>query len=468
VSGAAGASTRGSLVTSNSEFHPAPSARGEVLESSDLSRTDAVKRGGKIFQGYPIVAACGLIQAVSLGSIFTFGVLFPELEREFGWSRATISGASSFGFFLMGMCAVFMGRAGDRFGPRLVLSCAGVLLGLSHILITQITAVWELYVFYAILFGIGLAAHDVATLSTVARWFKRRRGLMTGIVKSGGGVGQVVVPICVAALIAGPGWRTACLVLGVTVIVLQVGAAQILKHNPGLLGLRPDGEAPSPAQKGSGEDTSKANEPAAAWEESGVTFKDALRSATLWKLCVAKFCDLFCLFTVIIHIVPFAADRGLSPTTGAALLSVIGGMSIVGRLVIGGAFDWIGGRLSLVISFAGLVFSLVLLQFAGPAWSLFLFVVIYGPAHGGFFTITAPSVAEFFGTRAHGALFGLVVSCGTVGATLGPIVAGWLFDETGNYVVAFGLLLGFSVLGLVVAYTLPARTSGEGLWSAVP
>ena len=426
---------------------------------------DAAVPGGKIFRGYPIVAACGLIQAVSLGSIFTFGVLFPELEREFGWSRAAISGASSFGFFLMGICAVFMGRAGDRFGPRLVLSCAGVLLGLSYILITQIDAVWELYVFYGILFGVGLAAHDVGTLSTVARWFKRRRGLMTGIVKSGGGAGQVLIPFCVAALIAGPGWRTACLVLGVTVIVLQVGAAQILKHNPGLLGLRPDGEPPNhPKTTGAALKPNDATPaaPPEVWEETGVTFKEGLRSTNLWKLCVAKFCDLFCLFTVFIHIVPFAADRGLSPTTGAALLSVIGGMSIVGRMVMGGAFDRIGARLSLVICFAGLLLSLVLLQFAGPAWSLFLFVMIYGPAHGGFFTITAPSVAEFFGTRAHGTLFGLVVSCGTVGATLGPVVAGWLFDTMGSYDIAFALLLGVSVTGLAVAVTMPAKSSSAG------
>ena len=436
-----------------------------------MSESDAVKRDGKIFHGYRIVAACGLIQAVSLGGIFTFGVLFPELEREFGWSRTAISGASSFAFFLMGMCAVFMGQASDRFGPRLVLSCAGVLVGLSYILFFQITAVWELYVYYSVLFGIGLAAHDVGTLSTIARWFQRRRGLMTGIVKSGGGAGQVLIPICIAALIAGPGWRVACLTLGVAVIVLQVGAAQILKHNPSLLGLRPDGQAPPdgpPTEKSSEQATFDPGSPPSAWDEGGVTFKEALRSTTLWKLCVTKFCDLFCLFTVIIHIVPFAADQELAPTTGAALLSVIGGMSIVGRMVMGAAFDWIGGRLSLVICFAVLLLSLVILQFAGPAWSLFLFAALYGPAHGGFFTLTAPSVAEFFGTRTHGTLFGLVVSCGTIGATLGPVVAGWLFDEMGNYSAAFALLLGVSVLGLVVAYTMPTKTSHHDVHSIGP
>jgi len=105
--------------------------------------------------------------------------------------------------------------------------------------------------------------------------------------------------------------------------------------------------------------------------------------------------------------------------------------------------------------FAILALSLVLLQFADSGWSLFLFAMIYGPAHGGFFTITSPSVAEFFGIRAHGTLFGLVVSCGTFGATLGPLVAGGLFDGTGSYGVAFALLLGVSLLGLLAASTLP-------------
>jgi MFS family permease len=418
-----------------------------------LSNSGFVKRDGGIFYGYRIVVACGLIQAASLGGIFTFGVLFPELEREFGWSRTAISGASSFAFFLMGAGAVFMGRACDRFGPRAVLTGAGILVGLGYSLFFVIGAIWELYLYFGLLFGVGMAAHDVGTLSTVARWFERRRGLMSGFVKAGGGAGQVLVPICVAALIAGPGWRVACLTLGLTIIVLQIGAAQILRRNPAEIGLRPDGKA---AQDGApGNIASGAAAHRHVFEEAGITFKQALRSPTLWQLCAAKFCDLFCLFTVIIHIVPYAVDQGLAQTTAAAILSTIGGMSILGRLVLGGALDRIGGRWSLMVCFAVLVLSLVLLQFAASGWSLFLFAAIYGPAHGGFFTITSPSVAEFFGTRAHGTLFGLIVSFGTFGATLGPLVAGGLFDHSGGYEVAFALLLGTSLIGLLVACTLP-------------
>jgi MFS family permease len=159
--------------------------------------------------------------------------------------------------------------------------------------------------------------------------------------------------------------------------------------------------------------------------------------------------------------VPYATDHGLAPTTAAAILSTIGAMSILGRIFLGGAFDRIGGRRSLIVCFAVLTLSLVLLQFADTGWSLFLFAMIYGPAHGGFFTITSPSVAEFFGIQTHGTLFGLVVCCGTFGATLGPLVAGGLFDGTGGYSVAFALLLGVSLLGLLVASTLPRPLSDQ-------
>ena len=407
-----------------------------------MSKSPPIIGDKVLFYGYRIVAACCVIQAVNLGGIFTFGVLFAELEREFGWSRTTISGASSFAFLMMGGGAVFMGRAGDRFGPRAVLTMAGIMFGLGYALLFRMEAAWELYVYYGLLVGAGIAAHDVSTLSTIARWFVRRRGLMTGFVKAGAGFGQVVAPIAAAALIAGPGWRFTCLLFGFLAIPVLIGAAQVLRRNPSSLGLKPDGETPDVS-------------PNQLHQEDGATLKEAFRSRTLWVLCIAKFCDLFCLFTVIVHIVPFGVDQGIEPTVAAGVLSTIGAMSIVGRIVLGGAFDRFGARWSLLTCFAVLAASLGLLQFAESAWSLFLFALIYGPAHGGFWTITSPSVAQYFGTRAHGTLFGLVVCCGTFGATLGPVVAGSLFDAVGRYSSAFALLLGFSLAGLVVASMLP-------------
>jgi len=400
------------------------------------------------FYGYRIVAACGVIQAINLGGIFTFGVLFPELENEFGWSRTAISGATSFAFLMVGTCTILMGRATDWLGPRIVLTVAGALLGLGYGLFYRMEAVWELYLYYGLLVGVGLAAHDVCTLSTIARWFERRRGLMTGLVKAGGGAGQVVVPLVAAALIAGVGWRLTCLLFGLAAAIVLVAAAQAMRRNPAELGLKPDGVVEDKVSD-------------AVQEEEGVSLKEAAKTRILWVLCIAKFCDLFCLFTVIIHIIPYSMDHGTEPAVAAGLLSTIGAMSIVGRIVLGGAFDRIGPRWSLLGCFAILTASLVMLQFAESTWSLFIFAIVYGPAHGGFFTITSPSMAEYFGTRSHGTLFGLVVCCGTVGSTLGPLVAGGLFDALGSYKGAFALLLGFSMLGLFMASALPSHRRFE-------
>ena len=181
---------------------------------------------------------------------------------------------------------------------------------------------------------------------------------MTGFVKAGAGFGQVVAPIAAAALIAGPGWRFTCLLFGILSIPVLIGASQVLHRNPSSLGLKPDGETPDVS----------ANQ---LQQEDGATLKEAFRSRTLWVLCIAKFCDLFCLFTVIVHIVPYGVDHGIEPTVAAGVLSTIGAMSIVGRIVLGGAFDRFGARWSLLTCFAVLAASLGLLQFAESAGHFF-------------------------------------------------------------------------------------------------
>ena len=171
-----------------------------------------------------------ITQMMYLGLFFTFSVLFPEFEREFGWSRAQISGAHSTMFVVMGIVGVFMGRVNDQVGPRLLLTVSTIVFGLGFALISKIDTVWELYLFYGLLGGLGLAAHDVATLSTVARWYMRGRGLMSGFVKSGAGIGQVTIPLLAAFLIVQFGWRQACLVAGIVAMVVMVIASLLIGY----------------------------------------------------------------------------------------------------------------------------------------------------------------------------------------------------------------------------------------------
>jgi MFS family permease len=394
------------------------------------------------FYGYKIVGAGFAVQAVCVGAMFTYGVFFREFQSEFGWSRAMVSGASSLAFLIMGTAGVLMGRLNDRIGPKRLIVATGIFFGIGYLPMSFMHAPWHLYLLYGLFVGIGLSTHDVVMLSTVARWFIRRRGLMTGIVKVGTGAGQLLVPLTATGLIAAFGWRTSYLILGFTVMVALILVAQFLRLDPREMGLLPDGELALP---GVGEKHTHKN--------VGV-LKTAMRTRQFWILCGVELVVLGCLLTIIVQIVPHAMDLGLPPVTAAGILSTIGGASIMGRLVMGAANDTIGGKRSLIICFIILISGFFCLLMARGTWMLFLFAIVYGFAHGGFFTVMSPTVAELFGTESHGALFGVVWFCGAIGGAAGPILAGCTFDLTGSYQPIFMAMTGLLAMGFLLVFML--------------
>ena len=156
--------------------------------------------------GHVIAATCFVIQAVGIGTYFSYGVLFNPLIDEFGWSRAAISGAASMAFLLMGFLGIGAGRLNDRFGPRVLMTVSGVFFGLGYFLMSRLESIWQLYLFFAIIFGIGLSTVDIIALTTIARWFVRKRGIATGIAKVGTGAGQMTIPFLASILIIRYGW----------------------------------------------------------------------------------------------------------------------------------------------------------------------------------------------------------------------------------------------------------------------
>ncbi len=400
----------------------------------------------RYFYGYNIVAAGFTIQAVCIGALFAYGVFFKEIQAEFGWSRATISGASSLALLMMGAAGVLAGRLNDRIGPRILIAVSAVFLGLGYLLLSRIQSPWQLYVVFGILAGIGFSTHDVITLSTVARWFDKRRGAMSGIVKVGTGSGQLLGPMLATLLLAVFGWRYSNVIIGAAILVALLLVAQLMRRDPQDMGLLPDGR------------TSKSNGCNGEVTGQSLTLKEAARIEQFWTICITEFAIFFCLFTIVVHIVPHARDLGLAPAYAAGVLSTIGGVSIVGRIVMGSANDRIGGKRALLICIIMLFCSFVWLQLASTAWMLFLFAVIYGFAHGGFFTVVSPMVAEWFGTGSHGMLFGIVLFCGTLGGSVGPLVAGRIFDVTGSYQMVFLILTGLTVIGFALMMRLrPVR-----------
>ena len=157
---------------------------------------------------------------------------------------------------------------------------------------------------------------------------------------------------------------------------------------------------------------------------------------------------------ILVHIVPYAQDMGVSAARAAGVISTIGGVSMAGRFITGMSIDRIGSKRAMIFCFVLLIAGFLWLQIASELWMLYLFAVIYGIAHGGFFTALSPMIAEFFGINAHGVLFGIVVFFGTLGGAIGPVLAGYIFDITNEYRPAFWLCMLMTALGLVLILLL--------------
>lgn len=391
----------------------------------------------RVFYGYILVATAFVIQILAWGIYNSYGIFFKPLLGEFGWSRATISGAASVSQIVMGFGAIALGKLNDRFSPRILIVFCGILAGLGYFLMSQINNIWQLYLFHGLIVGIGVSGTDVILLSTTARWFIKRRGMMSGIVKIGTGVGIMIMPLVASWLISSHGWRTSFEVIGIALFIAMVLGAQLLRRDPAQMGQLPDGE----------ETGHRVN---LQLHEAGLSLGQAVRTMRFWMLCPAFLTVLFCTFTTIVHFAPYVVDLGFSVSTGAAMVSAIGGASIIGRLVMGITGDRIGSKRALLICFIILTASFSWLQVAREIWALSIFTIVYGFSHGGFYALISPTVAEFFGTRSHGLIFGVVIFSGSVGGAIGPLVTGHIFDITASYHMAFLLLLVLAIAGFIL------------------
>jgi len=391
----------------------------------------------RFFYGYTIVLAGFVTQSMGWSAIQTFGVFFNPLLDEFGWTRTMLSAAVSINFILYGFSSMLAGRLGDSFGPRLVLTVCGVFVGLGCLMMSQISTIWQLYLAFGLIVAIGISGTDVVVLSTIARWFVKKRGMMSGIAKVGAGATIFIMPLVMRWFISLYGWRISYIILGSTVLVLLVLVAQLFRRDPGKMGLAPDGAREEEAGNLNSGNT-------------GFALREVLRTRQFWMLCSISLFISFCTHTTIIHIVPHAIELGIPAMSAAGVLSTIGGVSIMGRLVMGNVGDRIGSRMAMIICYATMALSLFWLQIAtGEAWMLYLFGVLYGFAHGAFFALISPMVAELFGLRAQGAILGIVILSGTFGGSVGPLLAGNMFDMTGTYLPAYLICAFLAVMALV-------------------
>ncbi len=395
----------------------------------------------RIFYGYIIVAAGFLAGICIIGQWAATGVFFKPISQELGWLRATTSVAVSISALVGGIAAVLAGRLTDKYGPRLVLIISALGIGLGNILMSQVNALWHFYLFYGLFVGTAMGGADVPIVTTVSRWFVQRRGMMIGITKVGAGIGIMLIPMLTSLLMDTYGWRNAYLYIGGIVFIGTLLAALLFRRDPAQMNLLPDGYPVAPVI-------------AVTAQALQYSVKDAMSSRQFWTIAGAWTAFNTCAQVIIVHIVNHVTDLGISTTIGASIISVIGAFSILGRLGLASLSDRIGPRLAYLIALAMLTSSMLWVQFSREAWMFYVFAVFYGTAHGACFALLAPMLSELFGLGSLGTIMGVVILFGTFGGTVSPVAAGWIFDVTGTYQLAFVIMFALGILGILLMLSL--------------
>ena len=424
-----------------------------LVESGPLgASTEGEARQG-IFYGWVIVGCAFIILCVAYGIQFTFGVFMPAIEADTGWNRASLSLPYSLYVFVYSALGVVTGRYTDRWGPRIVMTVGGGLLGIGIVLMSQVQTLWHLYLFLGLIAASGMSAAYVPCNATVVRWFTQKRGLALSITSSGASFGNFLFPPLTAALITAYGWRTTYLILGCVGATCVCLCASFIVRDPEQMGLHPDGRMPDNRPH-----TVSAQVVMAAEEW---TLASARRTSTFWLLNAIFTLTWLVVFFPMVHIVPFAVDLGIPKIQAAMTISVIGIAGFVGRLLLGPISDRLGRKLALglCLFFQALAF----LGFVGSTGliSLYAAAAVFGFSYGGATTLFPAIVGDFFGRLAVGAIVGFIFSLAGSTAAFGPVIAGYLHSTTGHYDTAFLLSAALNIAGLLLLVLLKKPHSAK-------
>ncbi len=418
-------------------------------------------KGKRSFYGWRIVAAGFLINAFGVGTFFYgFSTFFKPIENEFGWSRTIIAGVTSLSRLEGGLEGPIAGWLTDKFGARKMLLIGVPVAAIGFMLLSRINSPLSLYLIFALVLSLGANLGFMhATSAAVAKWFFRKRGRALSFLITGNGVGGAVLVPVIGWLIIRFGWRVVATIIGIATLAIPLPLSLIVRSTPEDMGLRPDGETEKEEVPPSGEEYSLASSAdSVASEDINLTVREAMKTRAFWVYVASMMFRSCILSSLVVHQIPHLTDIGIDDQTAANILGLMVAMSIPGRFV----FGWLGDRFSK----RALLFLLCILQGIGififiNASTLplvYLFVVVYGLGYGGVIPLTVALRADLFGRTHYATIAGITMSLATVGTVLGPLFAGYLYDTTQSYSLAFYIFIVMVIISGVLFLFIPRTT----------
>lgn len=421
---------------------------------------DQLPRSRRLHRAWFVAAITMGALVAAAGFRSSTGALLEPLEEDFGWSRATTSGAVSLNLVLYGLTAPFAAALMERFGIRRVVVASLTLVAIGSGLTLLMTEPWQLWLLWGVAVGVGTGAIALVFGAIVAnRWFVRHRGLVMGIFSAAGASGHLLFLPAIAHLADGPGWRWASGIVTAFALILVPLVLLLMRDRPTDVGATPygapeDWRPPPPAPSDAGAATVAVR-----------TLKDNARSRTFWILFGTFWiCGWSTNGLIGTHFIPAAHDHGLPATTSANLLALVGVFDIVGTVASGWLTDRVDSRYLLFVYyfFRGLSLLAVpylLAETVHP--SLFLFIVFYGLDWVATVPPTVALCREHFGIEKAGVVFGWVFAAHMVGAGVAASYAGWIRQVNGDYYVAWLTAGGLCVAAAAACLMIPRPVRGE-------
>lgn len=357
-----------------------------------------------------------------------FAVLYLPLVTEFGGSRGEVAAVQSAVLLLGGFGSPIIGWAFDRLGPRRLFQWGALLAAGGFVLASQAGSLLTLVLAYGLIAGLGLSMlGSQANLLVAALWYPRARGRAIAVADLGTGFGAFCFIPLGQALVLAYGWRVTLLAWAalLVLIVVPLNAFQRL----------PARVAPAP----------RAADAPAPW-----TVRDAVRSAPFWWLALARFAGA-CAFPLMnTHVIAYAIGQGVTPAAAATALGTVSLVSLAGRLTTGWLSDRIGRAPTLTIMYTSAAIGIgclaAMAATGAPMW-LTLYVAFYGMAQGSSGIVASARSADVFAGASFGAIYGWLSLAIGPGEALGAWLGGRIFDTTGSYLPAFGLVVVALVVG---------------------
>jgi MFS family permease len=379
----------------------------------------------KIFYGWWIVATCFAVNFVVFGiSVNTITVYVKPIEADLGWTRAQIGFSVFLGALAMGAAAPFMGRLIDRAGTRLTMAAGAATVGLGSILLSHTHSLALFYGVY-VLSGVGQAAATVIPISLViSNWFSAQRSKALGIAMTGTGLGAAVMVPVTSWVVSSWGWRTSFLVMGYLILSMVPVTLLFIRTHPTDKGLLPDGGLQS-------DDAPPTVE--------GLAVPEALRTRAFWLIgCMMLLAGLVAM-GVGLHLMAYLTDVGHPDATAAWIISIISGLTVIGKVTLGSIADRWGIRPVVAAAFALIAAGILILMGSGDLTVAYVFAVVYGFAIGAPLILNAALTADCLGLRSFGAVFGILTLLNTAGVAVGAVLSGVIYDSSGSYLPAFAL-----------------------------